>query len=65
MATPPVMHQQDMQLMQQMVELKIENIALLKEGLRDRPGIFNVRKPEQLTIELDATDSTGQYLKKL
>lgn len=57
MATSLVMDQQYVQLMQQMVELPRENIALQKEGLLDRSGMSNVRKPERPTIESDTTDS--------
>lgn len=51
MATLPVMDQQYVQLKQQMVKLKRENITLY-----DRSGMSSVRKPEQLTIEPDETD---------
>ena len=49
--------QQQLQLLQQLVELQRENIALRRNGSNDQPSKSHTKKPERPTIEPDSTDS--------
>ena len=50
-------HQQLLQLLQQLVELQRENIALRRNGTNNEPSKSHTKKPERPTIEPDSSDS--------
>lgn len=56
METKPAIDQQYLSLMQKLVELQMDNIALQKEELCDQLNMSHFRKPEQPTIRLNETD---------
>ena len=57
METEDLDRQQQLQLLQQLVELQRENIALRTNGYNNQPSKSHTNKPERPTIEPDSTDS--------